>query len=73
MTVGLDCIHLKCPEFTVPALTLIKKYEEKGKSVVIKTLEKKARNRIQHLCAVHNWKLTGFAEQEGLIFIKIEF
>jgi len=69
---GVDCTALRCPEFTVPVLSLIKKHGEKGKEIVLKTLEKRAPNRIRHLCLAHDWQFIAAAEADGVIFIKIK-
>ena len=69
---GIDCTKLRCPEFTVPALRLIREHGEVGKDIVIKTLEKKAPKRIQHLCLTYGWAMLAIAQKNDVIFIKIK-
>lgn len=69
---GLDCTKLRCPEFTVPALRMIKANMEQGKEMILKTLEARAPKRIQHICVSHGWSVLAVAENDGVIYIKIK-
>ena len=70
--IGIDCTQLSCPEFTVPALRLIKQHGQKDKELVIKTLEERAPKKIHHLCLVHHWQMLAVAKSNNTIFIKIK-
>ena len=70
--IGIDCTALKCPEFTVPALRMIKAHAKTGQELVIKTYEKRGPKRIQHICTSYNWSFIASAEQNGVVFIKIK-
>jgi TusA-related sulfurtransferase len=70
--IGLDCTHLRCPEFTVPVMRLIKANAEPEKEVIIKTHEKRARNRVEHLCVSFGWQFIAAVEEGDIIYIKLK-
>lgn len=69
--IALDCTHLRCPEFTVPAMRLIKQHKERGKEIVIKTHEVRAPNRVKHLCSSFDWQFVAHQTKGDTIYIKI--
>ncbi|MFT5852636.1 MAG: hypothetical protein ACI87J_002614 [Colwellia sp.] len=71
MAIGIDATDIFCPEFTTPVISLIKKLVSPGNEAVIKTQEKMGLKRLQHICAVHEWKVTAFMEKDGVFYIAI--
>jgi TusA-related sulfurtransferase len=69
--VGIDATDIRCPEFTTPVISLIKKLVKKGEGAVIKTLEERALKRIQHFCLAFEWEVTGYMEKDGIFYIAI--
>ena len=70
--IGLDCTHLRCPEFTVPVMRLIKANAESEKEIMIKTHETRAPNRVKHLCLSFGWQFIAAAQKGDMIYIKLK-
>lgn len=70
---GINCNQFRCPEFTVPVLSLLKRAAEQEEEVVISTKEPKAVNKVRHLCITHNWTLAATEAKADITFIKVQF
>lgn len=70
--IGIDCTHLRCPEFTVPVMRLINECKENGSSILIKTHEARAPNKVKHLCLTFDWQFVAEEKNGDTIYIKIK-
>lgn len=72
--ISLDCTELRCPEFTVPVMRLIKEQIKNAQhtlDIVIKTYEKRAPLRVEHLCGSFGWTYEQSVEQGDAVYIRI--